>query len=60
MGRFEAYGKVCPRHSPFGQIQGNVFHDNRQFGLYVDNQESSLLGHLTFKRVRRFSAYLRE
>ena len=35
-GRGHAAGKVCPVHLPFGQIKGNVCHDNRRFGSFDD------------------------
>ena len=34
VGRGHAAGKVCPVHLPFGQIKGNVCHDNRRFGSF--------------------------
>jgi hypothetical protein len=37
-GHGAAVNKVCPRHSPFGIIRGNVNHDCQRFGLYLDNQ----------------------
>eukprot|EP00933_Yihiella_yeosuensis_P025705 TRINITY_DN19943_c0_g1_i1.p1 TRINITY_DN19943_c0_g1~~TRINITY_DN19943_c0_g1_i1.p1 ORF type:complete len:922 (-),score=111.75 TRINITY_DN19943_c0_g1_i1:29-2410(-) len=38
IGQGAAKGRVCPQFSPFGLIKGNVCHDNRRFGLYLDNQ----------------------
>ena len=40
MGRQKGFslGRICPQFVPFGKIQGNVFHDCRRFGLYVDFQ----------------------
>merc|ERR1712151_854500 len=37
-GHGAAVNKVCPKHSPFGVIRGNVNHDCARFGLYLDNQ----------------------
>ena len=31
-------GMVCNQFMPYGKIQGNVFHDNKKFGFYMDNQ----------------------
>lgn len=31
-------GLVCNQHTPFGKIQGNVFHDCQRFGSYFDFQ----------------------
>ena len=33
-----SHGMVCNQFMPFGKIQGNVFHDNKKFGFYMDNQ----------------------
>lgn len=30
-------GKVCPVHSPFGIMRGNVCHSNQRFGWYPDS-----------------------
>lgn len=43
VGRGHAAGKVCPVHLPFGQIKGNVCHDNRRFGIYLDFQRPRML-----------------
>eukprot|EP00937_MAST-01D_sp_MAST-1D-sp2_P000340 g340.t1 len=37
-GQGPAWGKVCPRHMPFGNIVGNVGHGGGRFGMYLDNQ----------------------
>jgi hypothetical protein len=29
---------VCTQFTPFGKIQGNVFHDCQRFGTYMDFQ----------------------
>ncbi|CAE7214444.1 unnamed protein product [Symbiodinium pilosum] len=42
-GRGHAAGKVCPMHLPFGQISGNVCHDNRRFGIYLDFQSPRMI-----------------
>ena len=39
-GRGHAAGKVCPTHLPFGQIKGNVCHDNRRFGSFDRDVEN--------------------
>jgi len=38
LGQGEAYGKVCPKHLPYGIFRGNVNHDCSYFGTYTDNQ----------------------
>ena len=38
-GKGAASGRVCPVHSPFGKVQGNVFHDCSRFGIYLDHQQ---------------------
>jgi len=42
-GRGHAAGKVCPVHVPLGRIRGNVCHDNRRFGMYLDSQQPRML-----------------
>ncbi|CAE7289499.1 PKHD1L1 [Symbiodinium sp. CCMP2592] len=42
-GRGHAAGKVCPVHLPLGRIRGNVCHDNRRFGMYLDSQQPRML-----------------
>ena len=37
-GKGAATGKVCTQYVGFGEIRGNVFHDNGRFGMYPDNQ----------------------
>eukprot|EP00933_Yihiella_yeosuensis_P028748 TRINITY_DN22577_c0_g2_i1.p1 TRINITY_DN22577_c0_g2~~TRINITY_DN22577_c0_g2_i1.p1 ORF type:complete len:1594 (+),score=244.66 TRINITY_DN22577_c0_g2_i1:990-5771(+) len=37
-GQGKALNRVCPQHTPFGTIRGNVNHDCARFGLYLDNQ----------------------
>eukprot|EP00122_Pirum_gemmata_P002882 Pgem_evm1s2600 len=39
-GRQKAEGKICPQYHPLGEFKGNVFHDNKRFGIYLDNQYS--------------------
>jgi hypothetical protein len=37
-GKGAASGKVCPQFMPFLTFRGNVCHDCRRFGMYLDNQ----------------------
>ena len=38
-GKGAASGRICTQHAPFLEIEGNVFHDCRRFGMYPDNQQ---------------------
>ena len=37
-GKGGAWGKICPRHAPFGVWRGQVTHGGARLGLYLDNQ----------------------
>ena len=33
-----AWGKVCPKWTPFGTFKGQVTHESGRFGLYFDSE----------------------